>query len=227
VMAVADSGNANAETSETNNTKVSAAVRIGPDLVVSALTAPASAGAGFAISVTDTTTNSGAGDAAATNTGFYLSANAFFDSSDVLLGFRAAGPLPAGTASSGTTSLVIPAGTATGAYWVIAVADYDKQVLETNETNNTRGSAQVRVGPDLVESSASVSPAVGGPGGTITVTDTVKNQGLGDAGASTTEFYLSTSAVFSTSATRIGSRSVPALPAGTSNTASTPVTLPS
>jgi subtilase family serine protease len=226
VIAVADSGNAIAETSETNNTKASAAIKIGPDLVESALTVPSVAGAGFSISVTDTTTNSGAGDAPATNTGFYLSTNAFFDTSDTLIGFRAAGPIAAGGASSGTTPVVIPAGTATGIYYIIAVADYDKQVGETNETNNTRSSGQLRVGPDLVESAASAT-AIAGSGGTITVTDTVKNQGVGDAGASTTGFYFSTSAVFNTSATRIGSRSVPALPAGTSNSGSTQVTLPS
>jgi subtilase family serine protease len=226
VIAVADATNTNAETSETNNTKASAAIKIGPDLVVSALTVPTVAGAGFSISVTDTTTNSGAGDAPASNTGFYISTKAFFDTSATWIGFRAAGPLPVGAASSGTTPVVIPAGTATGIYYIIAVADYDKQVGETNETNNTRASGQLRVGPDLVESAASVTP-IAGSGGPITVNDTVKNQGVGDAGASTTGFYLSTSAVFnSTTATRLGSRSVPALPAGTSNSASTPVTLP-
>jgi len=227
VIAVADSGNANVEASETNNTKTSSTtIRVGPDLVVSALTVPAAAGAGAAIQVTDTTTNSGGGDAAATTTGFYLSVNAFLDNTDVLLGVRAAGALTAGAGSSGTTSLTIPAGTATGVYYVIAVADYNMQVGETNETNNWRTSGQLRVGPDLVESSISGS-SIGGSGGTITVTDTAKNQGLGDAPASTTGIYFSTSAVFNSSATRIGSRSVPALPAGATNTASTQVTLPS
>ncbi|HEX4568006.1 MAG TPA: CARDB domain-containing protein, partial [Vicinamibacterales bacterium] len=149
----------------------------------------------------------------------------FLDNTDVLLGVRPAGALTAGAGSSGTTSLTIPAGTATGVYYVIAVADYNMQVGETNETNNWRTSGQLRVGPDLVESSISGS-SIGGSGGTITVTDTVKNQGLGDAPASTTGIYFSTSAVFNSSATRIGSRSVPALPAGTTNTASTQVTLP-
>jgi subtilase family serine protease len=225
VIAAADSGKTVPETSETNNTKVSTSIRIGPDLVVSALTVPSAGGAGIAISVTDTTTNSGGGDASATNTGFYLSLNGFLDTSDVLLGVRAAGPLAVGAASSGTTSLVIPAATATGNYYVIAVADYDKQAGETNETNNWRTSGLLRIGPDLVETSVSAS-AIGGSSGPITVTDTAKNQGLGDAPASTTGFYFSTSPAFNSSATRIGSRSVPPLPAGTSNAASTTVTLP-
>src|SRR5262249_42035542 len=151
--------------------------------------------------------------------------NGFLDASDVFLGVRSAGPLAAGTASSGPTSLVIPAGTASGVYYVLAVADFDKQIGETKETNNTRARGQGRAGPALVETSVSVPP-IAGAGATIAVTDTVKNQGLGDAPASTTALYISTSAAFNASAIRLASRSVPPLPAGTSNTASTPMTLP-
>jgi subtilase family serine protease len=37
-----------------------------------------------------------------------------------------------------TTALTIPAGTAAGSYYLIAKADGDTLVPETNETNNTR-----------------------------------------------------------------------------------------
>jgi len=226
ILAAADSTNTNPETSETNNTRASAAIKIGPDLVVSSLTVPTIGGAGVPISVSDTTSNSGAGDAAPSKTGFYLSTNLILDASDVLLGFRSAGPIPANGSSSGSTSVTIPAGTAPGTYYIIAQADYDNQVTETTETNNGRASGQIRIGPDLVVSSASV-PSVAESGGMIQVTDTTKNQGLGDAGASTTGIFFSTSATFSSStANRIGTRPVPALPAGQSDTAKTPVTLP-
>jgi subtilase family serine protease len=226
VIAAADSTNTNTETSETNNTRVSAAIKIGPDLTVSSVSVPGSGGAGVAITVTDTTADPGGGAAPASKTGYYLSTNTALDSGDVLLGFRSVAAIPAGGTNSGSASVVIPAGTTAGVYYVIAVADYDNSVSETNETNNTAVSSLIRIGPDLVETSASVSPT-GGAGLPVTVTDTVKNQGLGDAPASTTGFYLSNSVVFTTAVQLIGTRPVPALPTGTSNTASTTLTLPS
>ncbi len=75
MIAQADGASEVLETTETNNTKVSAAIKVGPDLIVSAMSAPASAAAGGTISVTDTTKNQGAGTAGASSTGFYLSAN--------------------------------------------------------------------------------------------------------------------------------------------------------
>lgn len=225
VLAVADSANVVVETAETNNVKASLAVRVGADLIVSALSAPAIAGPGATIVVTDTTSNQGAGDAGSSNTAFYLSTNLTVDAGDTQLGARAVPALAAGATNSGSTSLVIPAGTPTGNYYIVANADNANQVLENNETNNARASFQVRVGPDLADTISAVSSA-GGAGGPITVTDSVKNQGGGDAGPTTTMFYLSTSAVFSPSATPIGARSVPAVAAGGTNVASTTVTLP-
>ena len=50
--------------------------------------------------------------------------------------------------------------------------------------------APVRIGPDLVVATLTV-PAVAGPGSTISVTETTKNQGAGHSAASSTRFYLS------------------------------------
>ena len=50
-------------------------MRIGPDLTVTAFTAPSSAVAGTSISVGDTTKNLGADSAPASVTNFYLSTN--------------------------------------------------------------------------------------------------------------------------------------------------------
>ncbi len=76
-----------AESNETNNTR-SAVLRIGPDLAITATTAPARAAAGASIDVTETTQNIGTGNAGASVTGFYLSTNALLDPSDVRLGSR-------------------------------------------------------------------------------------------------------------------------------------------
>ena len=124
-----------AETQETNNTRYTT-ILIGPDLTVSLLSAPLTAAPGSTVVVTDTVKNSGTGTAAASVTRFYLSTNAVFDASDVLLsGERSVPALAANATNAGTTNVVLPSGLS-GLYYIIAVADGPGTVAETNETNN-------------------------------------------------------------------------------------------
>ncbi|HEX2694682.1 MAG TPA: CARDB domain-containing protein, partial [Acidobacteriota bacterium] len=92
-----------------------------PDVVVSVLAAPSAATAASGISVSETTKNQG-GAAAASTTRYYLSANSTYEAADTPLGLRAVGALAAGASSTATVTLTIPAGTATGNYFVIARA---------------------------------------------------------------------------------------------------------
>ena len=101
--------------------------------------------------MTDTTKNQGAGLAPPSATSFYLSVNTAFDTSDVFLGSRSVPELLQNATSVVSTSLTIPAGTTAGNYYLIARADGDTLVPETNESNNTRV-VLVAVGPDLVVS---------------------------------------------------------------------------
>ena len=115
--------------------------------MVSALTAPATAAAGSTISVTDTSRNQGAGPAPATSTSFYLSTNAVFDAADVPLGLRALPELAAGATSAASTSLTIPATATAGTHYVLARADGEALVPETNENNNVRAAPVVVSAP--------------------------------------------------------------------------------
>jgi subtilase family serine protease len=224
VLAKADVALSIPESNETNNVKAGS-VAVGPDLLVAALTVPASGGAGGLVTVTDTTKNQGGGGASASVTTFYLSANVLLDSADVLLGSRPIGPLAAGASDTATMTLPIPAGTATGTYYILAKADGTGVVTETQELNNTRFSSGMKIGPDLIESSV-VVPATAGAGFTLVVSDTVKNQGLGAAGASTTSFYLSTNFALDANDVFLGSRSIPPLGANATSAASTPLVVP-
>lgn len=226
VLAVADVDSANPETQENNNTRVSVGVKVGPDLVVSALTVPATAGGGATIVVGDTTKNQGGGDAAGTATRFYLSTNLILDAADILLGGRSVPPLPPNGSDAGSTSIVIPSSTATGTYYVLAQADADAIVAETMETNNVKFTSSVTIGPDLIVSSLTV-PALAGAGASLAVTDTTKNQGAGGASGSTTVFYLSLNLSLETSDVPFGSRVVPPLVSGATSTVSTTLTIPS
>ena len=223
VLAHADSGGAVTEGLETNNVTWRA-VLVGADLWVSAMTVPAAAGGGAALVVGDTTTNAGGGPSGPSTTAFYLSLDPTWDAGDVLLGSRAVPALAAGASSAGSTSVTIPAGTAPGAYHVIARADATGGVAESRENNNV-SSRLVQVGPDLAVSSLT-APAGAGAGATLAVTDTTANQGGGGSPASTTGYYLSADAVLDAADVRLGGRAVPALAAGASSTGSASLTIP-
>jgi len=224
VIGKADGDGAVAEISETNNTSARS-ILIGSDLVVSAFTVPASGAAGAAISVTDTTANQGAGAAPASLTRFFLSTNATLDSNDTLLsGSRVIPALAAGTSSSASTSLTLPSGLAAQSYYLIAQADSDNVVAETNEANNTIARA-IQIGGDLVVSTLTV-PAAGGIGSSLAVTETTTNQGAGSVGTSTTSFYLSTNTSLDAADTLLGSRDVLDLAGGAASSAVTTVVIP-
>ena len=224
VFAKADGPGEIFETSEYNNTRL-AFIRIGPDLLVSALSAPATVGVGVPFAVTDTTVNQAAGAAGASSTVFYLSADFQFDAGDTRLQSRAVPALAPGVASSGSTQVTIPSGTAAGAYYLLALADGDGAVLEHNEANNSRMFG-TRVGGDLVLSAMSV-PVRAAAGATITLTDATTNSGASSVGPSTTAFYVSTNFNFDATDIRLAqTRAVPGLQPGGSSSGSTSVVLP-
>ena len=226
VIAKADGPGAIAETQEANNQRTSLAIRVGPDLVLSSVVAPAITGAGATIVVSDTTKNQGAGSAPPSTTSFYWSADLTIDPFDVLLGTRAVGSLAPGAIDSGSISVQVPSSAATGTYFVIAKCDSASVVAESVEWNNTASSLVTRVGPDLTIA-ALTAPASAASGATITITDTTKNVGGGAADASTTRYYLSANGALDASDVLLGSRDVPALAAGASASGSASVTIPS
>jgi subtilase family serine protease len=211
------------ETSESNNTS-SRSLAIGPDLDITAVSAPGAAAAGQAIVVSDTTKNSGGGVAGPTQTYIYFSANSSIDAGETPIGSRSIGPLGAGETSSGSTTITIPEGTAAKTWYIIVKADGEGLLAETSEANNVF-SKTIYIGPDLAVT-ALTAPASAAPGQTITVGDTTKNKGADAAGPTVTEFYISTNSVLDASDILIGSRSVAALAAGESSAGTTAVTIP-
>ena len=212
------------EVNESNNIRASA-IAVGADLLVTNFSVPASAAAGGTITVSDTTANQGSAPAAASVTSFYLSANVTFDASDTLLQSRSAPALAANGTSIAGTTLTLPANLATGNYYLIAQADGSGVVAELNEINNGRAAA-IKVGPDLVVSSL-ITPTRASAGGTIAVTDTTSNNGSSPAAASTTAFYLSLNITLEPGDIRLETvRTIPALAANHSSTATTTLALP-
>jgi uncharacterized delta-60 repeat protein len=200
------------------------------DLVVSALTGPATAGAGFAITLNETTGNIGVGLAGGTSTRYYLSSDTLIGAGDVLLGGRSLAGLAPGGSSAGATNVTIPPGTANGSYFIVARADDLNQAFESNEGNNTRALA-IRIGPDLPASSTSLTSSLnpstfgvavtftatvnstgGTPTGTVTFKDGVNTLGTGT--------LSSGKAIFHTSTLAAGAHSITAAYGGTTSFAS-------
>jgi serine protease AprX len=224
IVAKADAGDTVTESLENNNTRAGT-VRIGADLTVSSLSVPATAAAGETISVTDITKNAGGGEATESTTEFYLSVNASADGSDLRLGARVVPALAAGGTSAVANLLTIPAGTAPGTFYVVARSDALLEVAETSETNNTRASAALKIGPDLVAASLT-APATAAAGATIVVSDTVRNQGGSPSGATEAVFYLSMNTSHDVGDVELGRRNVAALGPAGSDAASVPLVVP-
>ena len=231
VLACADDTQQVGETNENNNCAASSTqLQVGPDLTQAGVTQSANkAGAAGTLTVNETVNNPGGGDAAASVTQFYLSTNTIKNTNSRLLsGNRSVPSVTAGTGSSGSTLVTLPADVAVGNYYVLACADDTQQLKETNENNNCAASStQLQVGPDLTEAAVTLGASKAGAGGSLTVNETVNNLGGGDAMSSLTQFYLSTNAIKNSNSRLLsGSRSVPSATAGTGSSGSTIVTLP-
>jgi hypothetical protein len=195
-----------------------------PDLVISAVSGPAAGGAGSPVTLSDTTKNQGAGLAQASSTAFFLSKNLTVDATDISLGSRPVPQLAAGASDTASTDLNVPAGTATGTYYILAKADASGSNPESSENNNIRMGSTIGIGPDLVISTVT-NPSGAAPGSAISVSDTTKNQGGGGAQASVTSFYLSANVLLDGPDVLIGTRPVAALAAGALDTPVTPTSL--
>ena len=224
VIASADGPKTLAEPNETNNNRASLAVKVGADLVVSALVVPGMAPLGSPISVNDSTKNQGAGPSPDSATGFYLSANSVLDAGDLFLGSRSAGALAPGVTSDAQTSLTIPATVVAGDYYLIAKADWSDVLPEGVESNNTRY-VTLNIGPDLAVKTLT-APSSAAAGSSITVSDTTGNQGPEAVPATVTRFYLSANSSFSADDVLLGSRPVSGLAAGATQMASTVLVVP-
>ena len=200
-----------------------------PDLVVVSLwvsdSRPAS-GAAFTLSAT--VRNEGDGDSPATTLRYYRSADATITSSDTQVGTDAVAALGASGRGSASVDLTAPAA---GTYYYGACVDAVSG--ESDTTNNCSTSVQVDVpepapltSPDLVVASPSVSDDGPAAGASFTLSATVRNDGAGDAAATTLRYYRSSDATITSSDTQVGTDTVGALTASGSGSESVDLTAP-
>jgi subtilase family serine protease len=154
IYAVANDGGFSEAATENNAARTTRPLTIGPDLLVTAAnpskTAPAP---GMTVKVTTTVANQGGATPADFEVGIYLSVNGTLDASaDTLLAARrVTGGLASGARSGPiVTPVVIPSTASPGTYFLIVRADAggartSGEVLEADETNNTRATAAIRI----------------------------------------------------------------------------------
>jgi subtilase family serine protease len=194
-----------------------------PDLVEPTLTDPPSLVVwSGSFPVTDTVENVGNGPSGGSTTRYYLSLDTLRNGGDIYFSAtRTVLRLAPGAISSGTVTLSVTSSTPLGTYYLLACADDERAVIESNETNNCVASAttvEVTVS-NLVESALSDPPSAAVLGGSFTITDTVYNVGNGPSGSSTTRYYLSPDTLKSSTDIRFSAvRSVPGLAPGATST---------
>jgi len=213
LLFTADADAKAAESNETNNVVAKAITINQADLIIDNTTSPTSASVGSTIQLSYGVKNQGVGSAVATTTKFYLSTDTTYSTNDVLLGSDAVNSIAAGASSSETASILIANSIAAGNYYLLFRADADNNLAESNETNNVVAKAITINQADLIIQNAT-APTSTSVGSTIQVSYEVKNQGLGSAVATTTKFYLSTDATYSTNDVLLGSDAVSSIAAG-------------
>ena len=123
------------------------------------------------------------------------------------------------TTASTTYTGPIPVSTTTTIKAIAVGGNYGPSTVAT-------GAYTITPAPDLTEINFSVLTTAPVSGGSVSVSDTATNQGLGIAGTSTTGFYLSTT-TSPTAGTLLKTRTVSSLASGASNgPVTTAITLP-
>ena len=202
-----------------------------PDLIVTALTGPASGSTAASITISNTVANIGAGSLVdECYIAFYLSTDTVVTTEDILLGNRGiyGGILPGGT-NSGTVAVGIPASLAAGTYYLGAIVDYDNRNTESDEGNNAfvGSTIAIQIGPDLVMTQV-VGPSTGYTAAAISVDYAAANIGLGNPpDECVIGFYLSTDTVVTTGDILLGTRGIyGGFPPGTTNSGTASVNIP-
>ena len=190
-----------------------------PDSVmVSPSVSNSSPTAGTKFTLSATVRNDGDGASEATTLRYYQSMDATISTSDTEISTSALAGI--GVSGSSSESVEVTAPSNPGTYYYGACVDTVEE--ESDETNNCSSSVQIDVPepqdqlqgyPDLTIPAVSVATSPDGtyPGGSFTLSATVRNDGDGASEATTLRYYQSTDATITTSDTEVGTDAVAGL----------------
>ena len=233
LSAVADKKGAIVEVDDTNNGLTAVAtvtvVMHRPDLVVTALGAPATARTGQPLVVSNTVKNVGTAYAGAFRITFYMSATDNTPGAGVAVGLRLLDGLAPNTSAPATTTITIPLGFDPGTYFLSAIVDRLDAVVEVDNANNGLTAAAtvtvVMYRPDLTMTALG-TPATGHLGRPLALTNTVRNVGESAAPGFRITFYMSATDSTPGAGAVIGFRTLTALGVGAGSAVTTVMTIP-
>jgi subtilase family serine protease len=150
---IADYNGAISESDEANNTYNTVEITVTgpaqPDLSEYIALSDTSIAAGGSTTIDAYAMNLGDGASAASTAGFYLSSDATITTGDTLLATITSPGLATigqpGYYDYQNFSVALPGNLATGTYYIGGIADYNGQVSESDENNNTYNVAQIEV----------------------------------------------------------------------------------
>jgi len=239
---IVDPTDAVTEQSESNNTASDRVylMNAAPDLLATAMDSQEPLTWGDTFGIDATILNQGDGASTASVVRFYISANDYITTGDVEL----AGAYSLGAVDPGASvdlvdwQVTLPGGppagfTLGGHFFVGMIVDADGDLNETDESNNRNqgeGIDRDRVyvsspAPDLVGTMLDAEEPLRW-GDDVTIDAEVTNQGLGAAGASEVQFYLSKNGYISTSDILLDTVAVGGLGVAQTEVVSHTVTLP-
>lgn len=205
VLVVADTAEVVSEPDEGDNTGVARLTLPDIDLWVYYVSVyPSSGEAGSSTSLSGTVYNYEGDPSGSYTMAYYLSANRLWDTSDTLITSKTMPSISGYGSDSFSQSVTIPTGTAAGTWYLLAVADPDDFIPESDETNNLEADSFTVVVPDL-EPSHSVYPSSVAAGGTVSSSYTIYNYEDGDAVGAVIAWYLSTDNRFDAADTLLSS----------------------
>ncbi len=192
IKVVLDSTEKLAEIDETNNEETfTYSEASAPDLVIQDISwSSANPPAGETVTFTVTVKNQGGGKTDTFYIAYYID-DAFLDLVFMI-------PMSSGATETKTFNWVAEA----GSHIIKAVADFDDEIVESDENNNEKAISFPRL-PDLIVESITWSPRMPSISDNITFTATVQNKGSAQAGPFAIYFYIDE--VFS------GSQAIPEL----------------
>ncbi len=206
-----------------------------PDLEMRNLTfTPHSAVAGSTLSFQDQVRNIGTLSSGTFHVGVYLSDDDEITVDDTQIAERIVFNLAIDFGSASSFQAILPDNLAEGDYFIGAIADNREVLKEGDEDNNmfrTISGLNIFVPPppmpDLVVTAVSFTPDSASPSGTVSISDTVRNSGNLDTGASIeVAYYLSDDEEITRDDRLLGSRAISGLDIAQESNGTTQLTLP-
>jgi len=172
--------------------------------------------------------NNGTAAENTSNLEYFLTDNAVFDAGDSNLGSDAVPSLDIGASSSQYERIRIDAGTTPGPYYIVFIADAEKEVDEENESNNITVMQfnVINALPDLSISHINVDPASLRHNETINLECDVNNYSSVDAVTSIMKYFISDDLILSEEDRYLGSEVVAEIPAYSNVNLSAVFTIP-